>query len=173
MPISSFARCVLCSALAALVGCGGGERASAKEASASKPANKPVPSALPVPAAPAGLAVELEVAKGGYALRIQNRGASRVTFASKLTLERKKGDRFEQVTGQALAIVGDCKDAPPCLALAPGAERLPLMIQSRVGAMQCQIGEKLLSQGEYRIVVHGCNESPFVLPSASVPMPAR
>jgi len=115
-----------------------------------------VAAALPEAKTPAGLVLELDAVEGDYQLHIQNRGTSRVMFSSKLSLERKQQEIFEAVSGQQLHVTSDCDTRPePCIALAPGAERVPVSLGWREGDMQCNNSGAQLAAGEYRVVLHG------------------
>lgn len=105
--------------------------------------------------------------------RVESRGDEPAELSSRVALQRRSGEAWEDVDGGELHLRFGCdEDIPECLTLAPGAVLLPPAWTGKTGTTQCECEGRCpdASPGTYRFVVRSCSRAhaiegePFELP---------
>lgn len=131
------------------------------EASGSETEPGSVPHAAVDPGPPPSLRVTGEPDRYDrqVAIHVENHGADAAEVRSRLELQRRNGERWEEVSAARIELRFSCEDeAAECVTLAPGAVYIPPAWLGTQGDAQCTCTRCAPAPaGTYRFVATSCN----------------
>lgn len=184
--MSSRATLALIASCLVIAGCGGGCSGSSEERASSssqaqrtegsgdeRPAVEEPPPVDPGPVPQISVLALVDDHERSVTPRVESRGEEPAELSSRVALQRRSGEAWEDVDGGELHLRFGCDEAvPECLTLAPGAVLLPPAWTGKTGTTQCECEGPCpdAPAGTYRFVVRSCSRAhaiegePFELP---------